>query len=63
MSGVFFGGGGGGGGGGEHAHNPKFGGRFFCEKTCIRHFARFKFLRLLLAFILKYYPILHVMKK
>ena len=36
--------------GGEHAQRPNF----------IRHFARFNFSRLSLAFISKYYPILHV---
>ena len=35
---------------GEHAQKPKFG-------------ARFNFSRLSLAFILKYYPILHVVKR
>ena len=40
------------GGQGEHAQKPKFG--------FIRHFARFNFSRLSLAFTLKYYPILHV---
>ena len=39
--------------GGEHAQKPKFEG----------HFARFNFSRLSLAFILKYYPILHVVKR
>ena len=33
------------------------------KKNFIRHFARFNFLRLSLAFILKYYPILHVVKR
>ena len=44
---------------------PKFGdSRFFCEKkNFIRHFARFNFSRLSLALILKYYPILHVVKR
>ena len=45
-------------GGGEHAHKPKFG-----EKNFIRHFTRFNFLRLSLTFILKYHPILHVVKR
>ena len=36
----------------------------FSEKTnFIRHFARFNFSRPSLAFILKYYPILHVAKR
>ena len=39
-------------GGGEHAQQPKFG-----EKKFIRHFGRFNFSRLSLAFILKYYAI------
>ena len=47
---------GGGGGGREHAQKP-------VKKNFIRHFARFNFSRLSLAFILKYYPILHVMKR
>ena len=45
---------------------PKFGdSRFFSEekKNFIRHFARFNFSRLSLAFILKYYPILHAVKR
>ena len=38
--------------------------RFFSEKkNFVRHFARFNFSRLSLAFILKYYPILHVVKR
>ena len=41
-----------GGGGGKHAQKPKF----RDEKNCIRHFTRFNFSRLSLAFILKYYP-------
>ena len=46
---------------GEHAQKPKFGD---CEKKhFIRHFARFNFSRLSLAFILKCYPILHVVKR
>ena len=43
-------------GGREHAQKPKFG-------DFIRHFARYNFLRLSLAFISKYYPILHVVKR
>ena len=35
----------------------------FSEKNRMRHFAWFSFLRLSLAFILKYYPILHVAKR
>ena len=35
----------------------------FEKRNCIRHFARFNFSRLSLAFILKYYPIVHVVKK
>ena len=46
---------------GEHAQKPKFGD--LCEKNFIRHFARFNFSRLSLAFLLKYYPILHVVKR
>ena len=44
---------------------PKFGdSRFFSEKkNFIRHFARFNFSRLSLAFILKYYPILPAVKR
>ena len=38
-----------GGGGGKHAQKPKF----RDEKNCIRHFTRFNFSRLSLAFILK----------
>ena len=46
---------------GEHAQKPKFG---ESEKTnFIRHFARFNFSPLSIAFILKYYPILHVVKR
>ena len=41
---------------GEHAQKP-------VKKNFVRHFARFNFSRLSLAFILKYYPILHVAKK
>ena len=50
---------------GEHVQKPKFGdSRFFSEKkNFIRHFARFNFSCLSLAFILKYYPILHVGKR
>ena len=33
------------------------------KKNFIRHFARFNFSRLSLAFILKYYPILHAVKR
>ena len=44
---------------GEHAQKLKFG----VKKSCIRHLARFNFSRLSLAFILKYYPILHVAKR
>ena len=51
MCGVSFG-----GAGREHAQKP-------VKKNFIRHFARFNFSRLSLAFILKYYPILHVMKR
>ena len=51
MSGVFF-------GGGEYAQKPKFGGKNF-----IWHFVRFNFSRLSLAFISRYYPILHVVKR
>ena len=48
----------GGGGGGGVCAEAKI---FFSEKNnFIRHFARFNFSRLSLAFILKYYPILHV---
>ena len=43
---------------GEHAQRPKFG-----KKNFIRHFARFNFSRLSLAFTSKYYPILIVMKR
>ena len=49
-----------GGGGGEHAQKPVFSVR---KKPFIRHFARFNFSRLSLAFILKYYPILHAVKR
>ena len=45
-------------GGGEHAHKPKFG-YIQWKKNFTRHFARFNFSRLSLAFILKYYPIFH----
>ena len=51
---------------GEHAQKPKFGNScFFSEKKtdCIRHFARFNFSRLSLAFTLKYNLILHVVKR
>ena len=51
-----------GGGGGENAQKPKFG-VFSVKKNFIRHFARFNFSRLSLAFSLKYYPILHVVKR
>ena len=47
---------------GEHAQKAKFGDDF-SEKNFIRHFARFIFSRLSLAFILKYYPILHAVKR
>ena len=49
----------------EHAQKPKFGDSrlFSAKKNFIRHFARFNFLRLSLAFMLKYYPILHVVKR
>ena len=45
--------------------SQKFGdSRFFSEKkNFIRHFARFNFSRLSLALILKYYPVLHVVKR
>ena len=33
------------------------------KKNSIRHFARFNFSRLSLAFISKYYPILHLVKR
>ena len=33
------------------------------KKNFVRHFARFNFSRLSLAFILKYYPILHAVKR
>ena len=33
------------------------------KKNFIRHFARFNFLPLSLAFILKYYPTLHVVNR
>ena len=36
---------------------------FSVKKNFIRHFARFNFSRLSLAFILKYHPILHVVKR
>ena len=36
---------------------------FSVKKNFIKHFARFNFSRLSLAFILKYYPILHVVKR
>ena len=51
--------------GGEHAQKPKFGdGRFFSEKKLHKALrARFNFSRLSLAFILKYYPILHAVKR
>ena len=54
-----------GGEGGEHAQKLNFGdSRFFSkEKNFIRHLARFNFSRLSLAFILKYYPIFHVVKR
>ena len=48
-----------GGGGGMRRSQWKF-----SENNFIRHFARFNFSRLLaLAFISKYYPILHVLKR
>ena len=37
--------------------------RGVCAESFIMHFARFNFSRLSLAFILKYYPILHVVKR
>ena len=38
--------------------------KIFSEKrNFVRHFAGFNFSRLSLAFILKYYPILHVVKR
>ena len=43
----------------EYAQKPKFG-EIQWKKNFIRHFARFNFSRLSLAYILKYYPILHV---
>ena len=43
---------------GEHAKKPKFE-----KKNFIRHFARFNFSRLSLAFSLKYYSILHAVKR
>ena len=49
------------GGGGGDAQKPKFV-VFSVKKEFIRHFARFNFSRLSSAFILKYYPILHVVK-
>ena len=56
---VFFG-----GIGWKHGQPPKFGdSRLFSEKKIIRHFTRFNSLRLSLAFVLKYYPILHVVKR
>ena len=48
-------------GGGSMCRSQDFG-DFLVKKTCIRHFARFNFSRLSFAFILKYYPILHVVK-
>ena len=47
----------------EHAQKPKFGDFSVKKKNFIRHFARFNFSRLSLAFILKYYPILHAVKR
>ena len=44
--------------GGEHAQKPKSE-----KKNFIRHSARFNFSRLSLASILKYYPILHAVKR
>ena len=50
--------------GGGACAEAKLWSRFFSEKEqFIRHFARFNFSRLLLALILKYYPILHVVKR
>ena len=49
---------------GEHAQRPKFGDFFSVKKkNFIRHLARFNFWRLSLAYILKYYPILHAVKR
>ena len=53
---------------GEHAQKPKFVVFFRChffseKKKFIRHFARFNFWHLSLAYILKYYPILHAVKR
>ena len=45
---------------GSHAESKAF---FSEKKNFIRHFARFNFSRLSLAFILKYYPLLHAVKK
>ena len=44
---------------GKYAQKPKFS----VKKYFIRHFARFNFSRLSLAFILKYYAILHAVKR
>ena len=33
------------------------------KKNFVRHFARFNFSRLSLAFVLKYYPIVHAVKR
>ena len=53
----------GGGGGWGACAEAKIWSEFFSEKrNSIRHFARFNFSRLLLAFISMYYPILHVVK-
>ena len=49
-----------GGGGGMHRSQNL---EKYEIKNFIRHFARFNFLRLSLAFILEYYPILHVVKR
>ena len=50
---------------GEHAQKPKFGDSCFLseKKNFIRHFTWFNFSHLLLGFILKYYSILHVVKR
>ena len=45
------------GGGGSMRKSQKF------EKNCMQHFAQFDFLCFSLAFILKYHPILHVVKR
>ena len=60
MSGLFFLGGGG-WGGGACAEAKIW--RKKSQKSCIRHFARLNFLHLSLASILKYYPLLHMVKR